>query len=598
LKSTDNKMTAPPVQERRGRNESAPSGSTPKVAPQLTIKQYLELIKVQLANDRSGFLSHWRELGKMISPTRARVNTPEPDQTSNRGDRWNRGNIVDSTATFAARTLMSGMMSAITNPAFRWFKLSTPDPQKNALASVKDWLDQATQIIETILLRSNYYNVLPTVYLDLGIFGIGTMLMDADDEQVIRCYPFEVGTYFLGCDEKNEVRIFIRDLGMTVRQLVDKFGFDQCSTSVQAAWRNGRTEQFTAVTHAIVPNTEYDGSRLDSKRFKSVYYETSKGGADKVLRESGYDHFPVMAPRWAIGAGDVYATDSPGMTALGDVRELQFDTKRLMEGIDKQVRPPMVGNSSLKSVRVSMLSGDITYDDSNKESGLRPMFEVKPDLKGLTGHLMEIRSRIKTSFFEDLFLMISSLEGDQRTATEIAERKEEKLIALGPVLWSVDEELLDPTIARVFALVYEAGRFPPPPKELEGAELKVEYTSIMHQAQKAAALAQIDRLAAFVLNLAAQAKDPSVLDKIDVDEMIAKYADASGVPPQVIRPDDAVAALRAARKKQQMDAQQAEQLKSAGAGAKSLSQADTGGKNALTDIIKNLPAAQQQAGVS
>src|SRR5690606_18719190 len=100
-----------------------------------------------------------------------------------------------------------------------------------------------------------------------------------------------------------------------------------------------------------------------------------------------------------------------------------------------------------------------------------------------------------------------------RNQFEIAERKEEKLLALGPVLENVYNGQLEPVIDRTFAILNRRGELPPPPPDLEGKELKVEYVSMLAQAQKAVATGGIERGAAFIGNLAAV--KPDVLDKLD-----------------------------------------------------------------------------------
>ncbi|MDM3671847.1 portal protein, partial [Proteus mirabilis] len=52
------------------------------------------------------------------------------------------------------------------------------------------------------------------------------------------------------------------------------------------------------------------------KPFKSVYFEVA-GDNEKVLRDSGYDEFPIMAPRWEVNGEDVSGSSCPGMLALG-----------------------------------------------------------------------------------------------------------------------------------------------------------------------------------------------------------------------------------------------------------------------------------------
>jgi hypothetical protein len=108
-------------------------------------------------------------------------------------------------------------------------------------------------------------------------------------------------------------------------------------------------------------------------------------------------------------------------------------------------------------------------------------------------------------------------ERNQRaTAREVAERHEEKLIALGPTLERLHDELLDKLIERVFGICMRRGLIPPPPQELQGASVKVEYISIMAAAQRLLGVSAVERLASFAGNLAAA--QPEALDKIDFDE--------------------------------------------------------------------------------
>lgn len=99
--------------------------------------------------------------------------------------------------------------------------------------------------------------------------------------------------------------------------------------------------------HSVYPNIDRDASKLDSKNkpFKSVYYEVG-GDNDKLLRESGFDEFPIMAPRWEVNGEDVYGSSCPGMLALGPVKALQLLQKRKSQLIDKATNPPMVAPTS------------------------------------------------------------------------------------------------------------------------------------------------------------------------------------------------------------------------------------------------------------
>ena len=172
---------------------------------------------------------------------------------------------------------------------------------------------------------------------------------------------------------------------------------------------------------------------------------------NKILRKSGFDIFPVVAPRWEITGEDVYGTMCPGMVAIGDVKMLQTLQKRKSQAIEKIINPPMIGPAALKSVKTSILPGDITYSDEREgRAGFRPIHEINFPVGDVSNDIREVQFMIRRAFYEDLFLMLATSDRRQITATEIDERKEEKLIALGPVLEQLNQDLLDPLIDITF----------------------------------------------------------------------------------------------------------------------------------------------------
>ena len=82
------------------------------------------------------------------------------------------------------------------------------------------------------------------------------------------------------------------------------------------------------------------------------------------------------------------------------------------------------------------------------------------------------------------------------TAREVSERNAEKMLMLGPVLDRLRSELFQPLIERVYGIMDRAGKIAFPPPELAGQPIKVEFISILAQAQKQAGLSAIDQLRA------------------------------------------------------------------------------------------------------
>jgi hypothetical protein len=156
---------------------------------------------------------------------------------------------------------------------------------------------------------------------------------------------------------------------------------------------------------------------------------------------------------------------------------------------------------------------------------------------------------------------------------------------LGPVLERLHNELLSPKIDMTFQMMVDAGILPPPPPELEGADLNVEFVSTLAQAQKMVGIGSLDRYLVTVGNLAAGSGDASVWDKVNKDEAVDRYADMLGIDPSVTVGDDQVQEIRQQRAQAQAMQQRAAAIPAAAAAAKDLAQADTSGQNALTDVM-------------
>ena len=568
--------------------------------------QLLRSLHQQLVMQRTSFLSHWRAIADVIAPRRPRWYTEDV----NRGDRRNQ-KIIDNTPVLALRTLRSGMMSGITSPARPWFRLTLSGQDEINAGPVKVWLDKTTDKMNSVFLRSNLYNVLPVTYGDLGGFGTAAILVEEDFENVIRTYSIPIGSYCIALSDAHKVEVFTREFRMTVRQLITRFAMGTngkidwsiLSTTVRNMYDNNRLEDWVDVLHVIHPNQFFDERKLDSKfkKFRSTYMEkgTYAGDAnasardlaeDKFLRESGYDYFPVLAPRWETTGEDVYASSCPGMDALGDVLQLQLGERRIGQAIELLVKPPMVGSASLKTSAASIIPGKITYVDERSEGkGFRPAFQVDPRINELEQKQAQLRQRISKSFYEDLFLMLAQSDRRQITAREIDERHEEKLLALGPVLEQLNQDLLDPLIDLTFDFMLKRNLIDPPPDELKGQELRVEYISVMQQAQKLAGLSAVERFTSFVTNLAQI--DQSVLMKVDTSELVDVYADITSMRAGIVRSDEDVSAMKQQQADQQAQQQKMEQMQAVAQSAQKLSATNMDGNNALTQMM-----AQTNAG--
>ena len=494
----------------------------------------------QLYAERSFWFSQWRELSKFILPYNGKYFHDDKMAQISRTNK-----IYDNAATRASKILSAGMMSGMTNPARPWFKISLEDKELADFGDVKTWLEDVTESVSSILRRSNVYRVLPSVYSEMGVFGGFAGLIDDDYNDVIRLHPFTAGEYMIGVDWTGRVDKLYREFNRTVHAVVKYFGYENVSKEIQQAYDAKEFNKEIVIRHAIYPRPvhERELGKIGNKNmpFASVYWEA---GRDYILKESGFEEFPVVAPRWDVRPGDTYG-NSPGMEVLGDIKQLQLDQFRKSQAIDYQANPPLQIPASMKNRESDLFPGGFTYyDETATGAGIRTAFEVNLDIRTLLDDINDIRERIRSSFYVDTFLAITS-QTKQMTAYETAQRKAEQMVMLGPVVERTNNELLEPMINTVFQRLLKAGMLPPVPQELEGQDLKIEYISIMAQAQKSAA---INSISAFVGELGQIAAiKPDVLDKFDSDKWVDIVSDMSGVPHDLILSDKNVSIIRQQR---------------------------------------------------
>ncbi len=507
-----------------------------------------------LKSERSSWMGQWRDISEVLLPRSGRFLVDE----NNKGDKGYR-HILDGTGTRALRTLAGGMMAGLTSPARPWFRLTTLNPELDEDYEVKAWLSQSTEKLQMVFNRSNVYRSLHTAYEELGAFGTSATIILDDFDRVIHCMPLTIGEYCITANARGRVNSLYREFRLTAEMMAAEFGYANCSSAVQSALDQGNYDAWFHVVNAIEPRDLRNPSKLDNKNmaYRSVYFEPQADG-DKLLRESGFNSFPVLGARWLVTGGDIYGT-SPGMEAVGGLRSLQANQLAADRAVEYQANPPIVVPTDLKDDETDILPGGITYADNVGQAQIiKPLFDgANFRVDALQMKIQDTRQLINEAFYKDIFLMLTEQGGNRMTATEVAERHEEKMLMLGPVLDRLNTEMLDPLISLAFERLLRAGALPEVPEPLQGVELNVEYTSILAQSQKAITTNAVDR---FTNNLGVIAgMKPEVLDKFDADYWADYYADALGVDPRLIVPGKQVALIRQQRAQAQQEQQQAQQ---------------------------------------
>jgi hypothetical protein len=547
--------------------------------------------KESLWNARSSYEPGWRDLGSFVQTRRTRFFTSEASQAGQNQEQA----IINATATWALQTMSAGMFAGVTSPARPWVYVTAEDPDLADWEPAKEWFDNCAIRVLAMLARTNIYNVLHGTYQGLGGFGTHTFLLEEDVKTVLRAYPQPLGEYALAQDERGEVDTLYRVRRFAVRQAVRKFGLENVSTRVKDLYGRCEYDEPLEVLHVVEPREEYNPERQDgpNKPFASCWLELDCNEGEKVglLRESGYDESPLLAPRWDALDEDTYGV-GPGHLALGDTKALQLYERRKAQAVERIVDPSLLANSALRNLPINQRPGGITFaDPMQRGPAIEPLINVPPAVVEVASlSIKDHQDRIRRAFGADLWLMMSESGEPEKTAREVAERHEEKLLQLGPVMERLETELLDKVVTRAISVLLRRGMLPKPPRELQGQQIKLQYMSVMAQAQRMVTGTAVQQFSGFLANVASY--KPDVVDNVNDTEMVSQMSEALGLSPKMLVPSDQVQAARQQRAQAEAQAQQAELNQAQAEHAKTLADTDTGGDNALTQLLGGVAGAQ------
>ena len=485
----------------------------------------------ELKNEQASWLPVWKDLGAYLAPTRGFFEGHQP----NNGRRIDHKTLLDSDPCLAVEVLCAGMMSGLTSPSRSWFDLSLAPQELMELPGVREWLYDVKKQLEEAFSKSNVYGVLHGFYEEAAVFGTAAFLLEEDAKKGIFCRPFTVGEYCLGTDANGQVNRFARSFFMTKQQLLDTFG--EASLPVALQQTNPGANRWHRVYQLIYPNPSYDPTKKDNQHlpFASVYFMEN----NHLLRKGGYHEFPVIAARWEVkNTSDVYGK-GPGYKCLGDVKMLQKMQKTKLVALDKSTNPPVMVSANVQG-EVNLLPGGITRYNGTADAAVRPAYQVQADLNALEQAISSVRATIRSQFFADVFLALSSQDFSNKTAAEVAQRHQEKMIVLGPVLERLKNELLDPLIHRAICVLSRQGLLPPPPPIIQGFPIQIEYVSMIAQAQKAAGLQALVQGIEYAALLARE--HPELMSRIDYQCALEEGLKALGVAPTLLKTRDAVVA--------------------------------------------------------
>ena len=500
-----------------------------------------------LAAQRKTWENHWQEIGDYIVPRKADITLSRTP-----GDK-RMEKVFDSTAIHAAELLSASLHGMLTNPSTRWFDLQYQDLDLNTDDEAKEHLEAIVDVMYAEFKRSNFSEQIHELYHDLITFGTGVMMIE-DYEGGVRFSTRHISECYLSEDEWGRVDTVFRKFKMTLRACAKKFGEDKMSDKRLKEMEKDPYKE-VEVVHVVMPRDGRDYNKSDSMNmpYKSCYIDPE---AKQILRESGYQEFSYVCPRFLNASHELSYGRSPSMTTLPDTKMINAMSDVTIKAAQKQVDPPLMVPDDGFVLPIRTRPGSLMFYRSGTRDRIEPLNIGSNTPLGLNIEEQR-RQAIRSGFYVDQLIMG---QGPQKTATEVIQLTEEKMRVLGPVLGRLTAELLAPMIDRVYNILARANKFPEAPESLmEGAgNIDIEYVSPLAKAQRQSDISGIMRMFEILSPLASI--NAGIFDHFDFDGLIRHVLKALSIPASITRGEFEVAQEREDRAAQEQQMQEMQQI--------------------------------------
>lgn len=503
--------------------------------------EILRLFK-QSQSDRTPIQNHWQDAYDFTYPQLGQGFSGVQD--SGTADS-KKAELLDSTGTDATRTLASALISGMTPANSQWLQLSVSG--QNDMTAAGHYLSRCAEIVWKNIHSSNYDSEVYGSMLDFCIAGSFALFVDVDRERggfIFDQWP--LAECWWASSNGRMVDTIFREHVLTAAQAYDAFG-ENAGEKVLAQMKTNPNQKCRYL-HAIGPRRMYQvgGKTAMNKPFYSVQISMMDS---EIVRESGFDEFPVMVPRGTKIPGTEYATGLVS-DALPDIKELNELKRWERAAAELAVAGMWIaqddGVLNPRTVKV----GPRKVIVASTVDAMKPLL-TGSDFKVAFQSEATLQNNIRRTLMADVLTMANG--SGSMTATEVNERMNIIRQQMAPMYGRLQAEFLIPMVERCFMLMLRAGALPPPPDELSDTEFHVTFDNPLARAMKLGQAQAIQQAVGFVAQYAQVL--PTIMDNIDTDAAARDLFTTLGVPADIIKSSDDVEKVRAQRALAQQAAQ-------------------------------------------
>ncbi len=529
----------------------------------------------------------WIQVRDLLDPAATRYLNGETYEDESIDD----SQILDSAPRKMAQTAADGLYGGLASPTIPWFSLYVGDYSKfetGTMHEEKVWLNLAEECERDILANSNFYVAVHSFRKEVFEFGISLMCAYSDPVQVVRFFPYTVGSFWVAQNSKRVIDTVYIKTTATAIDIADTYGIENCPRDVkQALDPGGDTDRKFSVIQAIQPWGFFGGRPNENDyEYEDVHFIESGHQDDSILYRGGFRTKPFIIARWSESWESVYPQSCPGIDALPDIRQLYLATKHFNMAVEWASNPAWAVDATLSQDIKNVLPGQfVEIQGSGAREPIRalipPVFNFEANM-ALRKALIE---NISGTFYNREIMMVSSraYQNHTMTATEVDQLRQEKNAVMGPVNTRQSDPNKD-ILDRVFELItLDWNILEEPPQSLVGQEIKPYFTNDMAITQRQSRLQQANDVLAWMQTV--YPVYPQIKHTFDWDRWAREFEKTDTIPSFAFNDPEKVNQLvqQEAQAMQQM--QQMQMMQQASQAGKNLGATPTEGPNVAAELM-------------
>lgn len=545
----------------------------------------LESIKRSLSQEKAIYKSKWEDISQFLGLSFSNWGGDSPEAERLADTRQ----IYDTTADEAGDLMASGIQGYACGASNAWFALAEETTKKNASSSLAEALKETEQRLYKQFSKSDFYTASYAATLCNVHLATAIIWMEENPQRNQPCYTvLHPRDCFIAENTSHEVDVLFRDFWITQEDAEKEFG-DNLPSEIKNCKEPTKKFKFT---NYVGPRSKYGlGDQVrGQKDFISVYWVSGK--TNKTMREEEYDVKPFAVWRYSRPLfGGAWGVDSPGMKMLSNIKQLNGlceDKTRLSQ------LTAMPYGKKTRGLKVNLTPNGFTELGPGEDF---TMMSPGADLSWTENIIQGLQQKIKSAYYSDYFLILSSTIEQRKTATEANGLQEEKSVIMASFFSRMGAEFLEPVIEWTFRNEMIHGRLPElaslTADDIVGKDIKVDFISQLAKTQERASRYQPN--AAYMNQLLTLMQVfPELRYKVDpmayMDIVAEDYGTNGSIVVNTTKAKQQYAQVVQAQLQQAQQAQQMEQLQQLGSTYKDLAQSS--GENSAIEMMKDAYGTQ------